>query len=329
MFSIRRSRRTNIITAYIMAVVILFVGRQLVTQVLSSASEPVENALIFISDSDSIDAGRDSNSIYRIGLDGRGLKRITGTIPHGAGYLRTTDIDCHAASQALVIASHRRDLNGFHHALLDGSGLHLDQPAIGDPLSATRQIAIAPDGMGIVVSRQFEGFSEPRFGLVRGDLLSRQFDIFKEPTAGRSYISPDFSPSGRELAYIIKRHDDSANWASRLVIAYRFGDDARVRYETRRQISDVAWSPTGQWLALVVDRQIYRMHPFGGADLTRLTDHLGGAISPRWSPDGVRISYVTSSTFPGHQQVMTMNADGSDKQRLTNIRGAVTNGCWL
>ncbi len=325
----RRSRRTNVITAYVMAVVLIFVGRQLVSQVLWPASEPVENALFFISDSDSIDASRDSNSVYRIGLDGRGLKRIVGSIPHGEGYLRTTDIDCHAASQQLVIASHRRDLNGFHHALLDGSGLHFDKPAVGGSLSATRQITIAPDGKGIVVSRQFEGFADARFGLVRGDLFTRYFDLIKAPTAQISYISPAYSPDGRRLAYIIKRHDDSASWSTRLVIAYHFGQSERVLYQTRGQISDVAWSPNDTWLALVMDGQIYRIDDYRGEALTRLTDHLGGASSPRWSPDGERISYVTRSTFPGHQQIMTMNADGSDKRRVANIRGAVTNGCWV
>ena len=107
------------------------------------------------------------------------------------------------------------------------------------------------------------------------------------------------------------------------------GGMEQVIYETRRQLSDVAWSPTGEWLALVMDGQVYRMHPYGGAVLARLTDHPGGATSPRWSPDGERISYVTASTFPGHQQIMLMNADGSGKRRVTNIRGSVRNGCWV
>ena len=257
------------------------------------------------------------------------MRRIVGSIPHGGGYLRTTGIDCHAASQQLVIASHRRDLNGFHHALLDGTGLHLDRPAAGDLLSATRQIAIAPDGRGIVVSRQFEGFAEARYGLVAGDLYTRHFDIFRAPTAERSYISPDFSPTGRQLAYVVQRHDDDAGWNSRLVIANSAGRKESVIYETRRQISEVAWSPTGEWLALVMDRQIYRMRPFGGSALIRLTEHPGGASSPRWSPDGARISYVTASSFPGHEQLMIMNGDGSNKQRVSNIWGGVTNGCWV
>ncbi len=335
----RARQRQLIVTLYLLIVASVL----LVDQLWSSGSAPAEadidpapiiglgladNALIFISDTDSIDAGRQSNSVYRIGLDGRGLKRVVGSIPHDAGYLLTTDIDCHPASQQLVIASHRRDINGFHHALLDGTGLHLDKPATGDLLSATRQIAIAPDGQGIVVSRQFEVFEEPRFGLVAGDLYARHFDIFRAPTAERSYISPDFSPTGRQLVYIIKRHDAADSWATRLVIAIPAGRREWVLHETRGQMSDVAWSPTGEWLALVADGQIYRIHGTGG-ELTRLTDHLGGATSPRWSPDGERISYVTASTFPGLQQIMIMKADGTDKRQVTSIRGAVTNGCWV
>ena len=324
MTCMRRSRRTNVITAYVIAVVILFLGRQL----FSPASEPVQDALIFISDFDSIDASRNSNTVYRIGSDGRVLRRIVGSIPHGDGYLRTTDVDCHAASQQLVIASHWRDLNGFHHALLDGTGLHLDQPAAGDSLAATRQIAIAPDGTGIVVSRQFDNFEEPRFGLVAGDLFSRDYRIIRGPSAQRSYISPDYSPNGRLLVYIVKRQGD-ADWASRLVIALPTGGQEQVIFETGQRISEVAWSPIGDWLALVVDGQIYRIHGYGGDAPVKLTDGPGGGRSPRWSPDGERISYVTGSTFPGHHQLMIMNADGTGKQRVTNIRGGVTNGCWV
>ena len=324
-----RSRRTNIITAYVMAIIFLFFARQMELRQPSAANEPVSNALIFVSDTDAIDARRQSNSVYRIGLDGRGLKRIVGTIPHGDRYLRISDIDCEPVSQQLVIASHRRDLNGFHHALLNGSGLHLDKPGGGVPLTATRQIAIAPDGVSIIVSRQFGEFSEPRFGLVAGDLIARHFDIFRAPTAERSYISPDFSPSGRQLAYVIRRHHNDTSWTSRLIIANAAGRKESIIYETRRQISDVAWSPTGAWLALVVDGQIYRMQPFGGAVLIRLTDHLGGASSPRWSPDGARISFVAASTFRGQNQLFVMNADGAGMRRVANIPGDVVNGCWV
>ena len=201
-----RIRRKDIVTAYILAVVFIFVARQHLMPVPAPANEPVTDSLVFISDFDPVDASRRSNSVFRISLDGSGLKRIAGSIPYGFAYLRSSDIDCHRATQQLVIASGQPDLNGFHHALLDGSGLHLDRPAAGAALTGTRQIAIAPDGAGIIVSRQFPGFAEARFGLVAGDLMSRHFAAIKPPSAKRSYLAPDWSPGGGHIAYIIARY---------------------------------------------------------------------------------------------------------------------------
>lgn len=324
----KRFRRTNIVTAYVLAVVILFCGRQVATYVLTPVSETVENVLIFISDTDSIDTSRESNSVYRIGLDGRGLKRIVGSIPHGDGYLRISDIDCEPASQQLVIASHRQDLNGFHHSLLNGTGLHLDKPATGDLLSATRQIAMAPDGKRIIVSRQFEEFEEPRFGLVAGDLMSREFKTVKTPTAERSYLSPEFGPDERQIAYIIERLHSDKTKTYQLVIARSAGAYEHIVYESAARISDVAWSPDGEWLALEMSRQIYKLRPYG-SDLTRLTNHSSGASHPRWSPDSQRISFVAPSSFQGFNQLLVMDADGRNIQQAASIRGDVINGCWV
>lgn len=328
MISRRRSRRTNIVTAYVMAVVILFVGRQLASQVLSPASEPVENGLIFISDSDSIDAGRNSNSVYRIGLDGNGLKRIVGSIPHDGGYLRTTDIDCERASQQLVIASHRRDLNGFHHAMLDGSLLHLDTPKAGEPLTAVREIALAPDGAGVIVSREYGQHSPPLFGLVSGDLLNREFTSIKPPTAEQSYLSPDWAPDGQRISYIIVDRTVDAGATYKLAVAKPDGNDEHILLVSNRLMAEASWSPDGYWLALEMGRQVYKIRTYG-SELTRLSNHQAGATSPRWSLDGRSISFVAPSSFPGFNQLIVMDADGGDITQVINIRGEVTNGCWV
>lgn len=317
-------RRRLILTIYLIVIASILA----VDRLSAPAHLTVEDELIFISDTDSIDASRESNSVYRIGLDGRGLKRIVGSIPHGEGYLRTSDIDCHAATQSLVIASQRRDLNGFHHALLDGTGLHLDKPAAGDLLSGARHIAIAPDGERVIVSREYAGFSPPRYGLVAGDLISRVFKTIKAPTAERSYLSPDFSPSGRQIAYIIERLNSDKTKTYQIATTGPTSAFEDIVYETTLKVSDVAWSPDGVWIAVVVERQVYRIRRYGG-NLIRLTDHLGGASSPRWSPGGAQISYVSPSTFPGQNQLIVMNADGTGVRRVANIRGDVVNGCWV
>ena len=269
-----------------------------------------------------------SNSVYRIGLVGRGLKRIVGSIPHGDGYLRTTDIDCERASQQLVIASHRHDLNGFHHALLDGSGLHLDEPKAGEPLTAVREIALASDGVSVIVSREFGQYSRPRFGLASGDLLNRDFKTIKRPTPERSYVSPDWSPDGQRISYIVVEQAADARAIYKLAVAKPDGGDERIIYGSSWLMSDLTWSPDGAWLAVAIGAQVYTMMP-DGSGLTRLTMHHTGATSPRWSPDGRWISFVAPSSYPGFLQLMLVDIDGSGIRQVANIRGAVVNGCWI
>ena len=69
--------RRDIVTLYL----IVATGILLLGQMSPASPSGDEGDLIFISDTDSIDAGRGSNSAYRIGLDGSGMKRIVGSNP--------------------------------------------------------------------------------------------------------------------------------------------------------------------------------------------------------------------------------------------------------
>ncbi len=316
--------RKDIVTLYLIVVTSILWLDQIGTGVPRSA----DGQLLFISDVDAIDAGRESNSVYRIAADGSGMKRILGSIPHGEGYLYISDIDCHAASGSLVIAGGRHDLNGFYHALLDGSKLHLDRPAAGQLLTSLEQIALAPDGINIIVSRQYREFSQPRYGLVSGDLASREYRTIKSPSAERSLVSPDWSPAGGRIAYIRVTHAPDARPSYALVIAAADGRGQRVIFDTPLALTDIDWSPDGQWIAAVVGGELYKLRP-DGSDLTRLSHHQGGISGPRWSPDSRQISYVAPSSYPGFNQLMVMDANGGGIRRVANIRGEVVNGCWV
>ena len=321
----RAQLRQDIVTAYLLVVVLIL----LLGQIEAPQQLRTENALIFISDFDPIDASRGSNSAYSIGLDGRGMKRIAGSIRHDdLGFIRISDVSCHVQSQVMTIASGRQDFNGFHLVNLDGSELRQVSGGPELTLRSVRQVAMAPDGAGLIFSREFSGYPQARFGLIQGNLQSQEQRMIKMPALARSYRSPVWSSDGGQIGYIIEMRDDEAPLEYAIAIAAPDGGHERIIHRTRLVIADIDWSPDGEWIATAIGMQIYRLRP-DGSDLTRLTDHHAGVSFPRWSPDGGQISYVAPSSFQGHHQLMVMDADGSNIRRVANIRGGVVNGCWV
>jgi dipeptidyl aminopeptidase/acylaminoacyl peptidase len=98
-----------------------------------------------------------------------------------------------------------------------------------------------------------------------------------------------------------------------------------------RRVGDPQISPDGtrvaftigdvNWDANKVVTQIYVMSTEGGS-MKQLTNGSGSATSPRWSPDGKRIAYVTGG------QVWTMESDGDHKDQVTTIATNAAGPVW-
>lgn len=321
----RKSRLKKDILSATLLLLILLLSLDLIRV---KETPPIEDALIFVSDFDPVDASRLSNSAYRVGLDGVDMRYIAGSIRHpDLGFIRIAAIDCDSRSQLLAIASGRQDLDGFYVVGLDGAYLRQISDD-GASLTGLAGIALAPDCKQVLVSRAFDEFSDGRYGLVLGDIEGNGFTAIKQPTALLSYVAPDWSPDGRRMAYIIKRiaPDSASEYA--IAVAAADGSQERVILETRLAIEGIDWSPGGEWIVAALSKQIYRLRA-DGSDLAQLTNHHNGAHSPRWSPEGRQISFVASSTFPGQNQLMMMDADGTNVRRVANIRGTALNGCWV
>jgi hypothetical protein len=72
---------------------------------------------------------------------------------------------------------------------------------------------------------------------------------------------------------------------------------------------------------------IYTMDA-GGANVTRLTDNGDSDdSSPKWSPDGSKIAFV--STRDGNPEIYVMNSDGRKQTRLTNDLASDSHPSWI
>ncbi len=138
---------------------------------------------------------------------------------------------------------------------------------------------------------------------------------------GTIALSPRISPDGSRLAFSgvtkygwqILMYSTALN---RLLSFPRFGGDN----------FSPSWSPDGSRLAFSSARsghsQIYLCDSSGGG-LREMTTGKGPDVSPAWNPKtGAQIAFVSGDT--GLPQVYTMEADGTNQQRMTDQGYAVS-----
>lgn len=183
--------------------------------------------------------------------------------------------------------------------------------------SNNRQIAWSPDGSRIAF------FSD-------GDGSDNYYNIHVAPVDGSGPVkladtgsaqSPAWSPDGQSVAF----SDEY------LYIVH--ADGTGLHAVAGPRVAIPFWSPDGTKIAFVADygdrADIYAINA-DGSDLTRLTDNSdlpGNWMS--WSPDGTRIVYMTGREFGcsyyGCNQLYVMNADGSNKRKLTDAESFFPN----
>jgi TolB protein len=146
-----------------------------------------------------------------------------------------------------------------------------------------------------------------------------------------SIISPAWSPSGGQLAYVsfesrkpVVYVHDVATGRRRLVANFKGSNSAP------------AWSPDGRTLAITLSRdgnsQLYTIDANGG-EPRRLTQSSGIDTEPAYAPDGRHIYFV--SDRGGAPQIYKVASSGGSPERVTfggsyNISPAVSpDGRWL
>lgn len=87
--------------------------------------------------------------------------------------------------------------------------------------------------------------------------------------------------------------------------------------------SEPAWSPDGQQIAFVTDRddeqalQIYVMNADGTDQRPLMPFHPSHNWSPSWSPDGTQLLFQTNRTEDANFEIYVVNIDGTGLRNLT------------
>ena len=123
-----------------------------------------------------------------------------------------------------------------------------------------------------------------------------------------SNAAPSLSPDGKKIAFL---HSPKNDGKYDIWVGSTTASDAEQDTNTRN-VSDVVWSPTGDWLAYVqnwsdqtLEGQVSLIRPNGDDSRT-----LVPGDAPDWSPDGKQLVYVHNGS------IWTVNADGTDAHQL-------------
>jgi dipeptidyl aminopeptidase/acylaminoacyl peptidase len=105
-----------------------------------------------------------------------------------------------------------------------------------------------------------------------------------------------------------------------------------------REVSDPQISPDGAWVAYTVSRPDTAedqansdvwMTSWDGARSVRLTSNKSSEATPRWSPDGRYLTFLSDRDDPREvDQVWLLNRSGGEAERITDLPGGVSDYAW-
>lgn len=184
-------------------------------------------------------------AVLRIGKDGRGLRRLTRTIPGGRPDGELNPID---APRDLTVSP-----DGLRVAFTD---------------KRTCETTDTLPNLEVI----------DRSGRLTGD-LSR----LPESAYERGYANPSWSPDGARIAFGGFTRPGGGGVYERVYVANRDGSGLRPVTPRGKVAGSPAWSPDGAWIAFVGRGDIYVIHP-DGTGLHQLTKTKGLEHSPAWLP---------------------------------------------
>jgi Tol biopolymer transport system component len=209
---------------------------------------------------------------------------------------------------------------------------------------ADSQPTLSPDGQKIVFvssgaqSSNTQGDNEVY--LMNSDGTDQQ--NLTNTTGGINDLQPDFSPSGKKIAFkSFGKQSSNLQGDDDIYLMNSDGTDRQNLTDTSGDILDFDpdFSPNGKKIAYGSagaqssnpegDDEVYVMDSDGSGqqNLTDTNDNISD-FDPDFSPDGKKIAYasfgVQSSNSQGDTEIYVMDSDGTDRQNITNTAAGIS-----
>ena len=208
----------------------------------------------------------------------------------------------------------------------DGSNLRYVQPESNVTGALSFFPTWSPDGTKLA----FSGRDSPDtpFDIYTMDLDgSNQTNLTNNSAYSES--DAEFSPDGSQMCFSFAGVVDSKP-ASGIYLMNDDGSDPTTLVS--KAVGECDWSPDDTKIAFGYtdgsgdtsdeaygDSEVAVINP-DGSGLTNLTSNSATDVTPRWSPDGTKIAFM--SDRDGDQDIYTMDADGSDVALVTTDSGS-------
>ncbi|KAA3631719.1 MAG: hypothetical protein DWQ02_15995 [Bacteroidetes bacterium] len=211
----------------------------------------------------------------------------------------------------------------WHIFLMDSKGQN--EQKLTTNSADNRRPSWHPNGKKIL----FESNRSGKFELYTLKVKNREVRKLQTPTENGELIFATYSPNGKNIAVSFRESEDRSN----IILLKRTGKLVRWLTTEDRRSFYPKWSNDGKEIVYFSrketenqDDEIYRLNIKTGVE-SRLTNWAKHNFCPSWSFNNSRIVYVTSMEDL-RPEIYIMDADGSNKTRITNNEDGDTLPNW-